>query len=268
MQQVDCKKGFMRGSVQLCSIDETPVQTKLEKSPPITHSYCSGKHLMIFSSKCNRWTIKKDLWREVYVHLYSCAASTKHLLLPDLKDSSIQSQHLLAFFVVVTLTTTLFTFLIFNCAFISRVLESLEMIQQWYESAHFSKSDSNSYEVPHVLFCSQLLVRWKIKHSTVCLCHSIWPFFHFASFFGSSEPFPLPLSFLVLLVPVNPVNVHISLPPSRSLSWGLHWDLPTSLWLKWRNLQQWMLSSNGKIIYLFQILMIPHCVWGEIYSHS
>ena len=32
----------------------------------------------------------------------------------------------------------------------------------------------------------------------------------------------------------------------RSLSWVLHWDIPTCLWVKWRDIQQWMLSSNGR----------------------
>ena len=32
----------------------------------------------------------------------------------------------------------------------------------------------------------------------------------------------------------------------RPLSWVLHWDIPTCLWVKWRDVQQWMLSSNGR----------------------
>ena len=59
---------------------QTPYPPKTRLYIPLVWPF-PGKPLMIFTSKCNRWRIKKDLWREVY----SCAASTKHLVLVRLE---------------------------------------------------------------------------------------------------------------------------------------------------------------------------------------
>ena len=39
--------------------------------------------------------------------------------------------------------------------------------------------------------------------------------------------------------------------PHRCLSWVLCWDLPTSLWVQWRDLQQRMLSSDGDLQFIY-----------------
>ena len=124
--------------------------------------------------------------------------------------------------------------LISSFAITSKELASLEM-EMWIST--FSTSGSTSYKSHHVLFCSQLQVLWQIKHSTHCLSLVT----AFALSFASSC-FPISISY----------DFSSSYFFPRSLSWVLHWDLPTGLWVKWRNLQQWLPSSDGMYHYLSQ----------------
>ena len=196
MQQVACKEGFMKGSVQLCSIDETPGPCQTWK----IHQSNSSK----MSDICWHFVWESCPQFGSYMLISNCAFMSTESFSLEINHRCCESAHfsmsvsnryqpLMYYFAVNSLSVARSTLSVSVTALALPFILALSLLLL----------------LCAIIVCIVFRMPWDVS-SYICLSLSHhWPFFHFASFsFGSNESNAF----------------HISLP-TRSLSWVLHWDL-------------------------------------------